>query len=81
MPWSILPNVGSEYPGLYDQIDQSLDYFYFITDQQLEELKDMGYYNNSLQYHEPYRSWMIKFTKEWGEYLSTLESWNPGILE
>jgi len=65
MPWTILPNVGEKYPGLYDQIDQSLDYFYFITDQPLEELADIGYYNNSLQYHEPYRSWMIKFTKEW----------------
>lgn len=81
MPWSILPNVGSEYPGLYDQIDQSLDYFYYITDQPLEELKDMGYYNNSLQYHEPYRSWMIKFTKEWGEYLSTPASWNDSYYQ
>lgn len=81
MPWTILPNVGSEYPGLYDQIDQSLDYFYFITDQPLAELENMGYYNNSLQYHEPYRSWMIKFTKEWGEYLSTPESWNESYYQ
>jgi len=81
MPWSILPNVGNEYPGLYDQIDQSLDYFYYITDQPLEELKDKGYYNNSLQYHEPYRSWMIKFTKEWGKYLSTPESWNESYYQ
>jgi len=76
-----LPNVGSEYPGLYDQIDQSLDYFYFITDQPLEELKDKGFYNNSLQYYEPYRSWMIKFTKQWGEYLSTPESWNDSYYQ
>lgn len=81
MPWSILPNVGNEYPGLYDQIDQSLDYFYFITDQPLAELEGLGYYNNSLQYHEPYRSWMIKFTKEWGEYLSTPESWNESYYQ
>ncbi len=33
MPWSILPNV--PYSKLYDQIDQSLDYFYFINDQPL----------------------------------------------
>lgn len=81
MPWSILPNVGTEYSGLYDQIDQSLDYFYFITDQPLEELKDKGFYNNSLQYYEPYRSWMIKFTKQWGEYLSTPESWNDSYYQ
>ena len=51
--------------------DQSLDYFYFINDQPLPELKGKGYYNNSLQYHEPYRTWMILFTKDWGMYLST----------
>ncbi len=74
MPWSILPNL--PYPKLYEQIDQSLDYFYFINDQPLPELKNKGYYNNSLQYHEPYRTWLINFTKEWGMYLSTKESWN-----
>jgi phosphatidylserine decarboxylase len=73
MPWSILQN--SEYPKLYDQIDQSLDYFYFINDQPLPELKSKGYYNNSLQYHEPYRTWLINFVKEWGMYLSKDGSW------
>ena len=73
MPWSILRD--SPHPKLYDQIDQSLDYFYFINDQPLPELSDKGYYNNSLQYHEPYRTWMINFTREWGLYLSREESW------
>ena len=73
MPWSILRNL--PYSKLYDQIDQSLDYFYFINDQPLPELKNKGYYNNSLQYHEPYRTWMINFTKEWGVYLSKEGSW------
>lgn len=74
MPWSILRD--SPYSQLYDQIDQSLDYFYFVNDQPLAELKGKGYYNNSLQYHEPYRTWMINFTKEWGVYLSKEVSWN-----
>jgi phosphatidylserine decarboxylase len=73
MPWSILPNV--PYSKLYDQIDQSLDYFYFINDQPLPELKGKGYYYNSLQYHEPYRTWLIHFIKEWGKYLSKEGSW------
>lgn len=73
LPWSILPDV--PYSKLYDQIDQSLDYFYFINDQPLPELKNKGYYNNSLQYHEPYRTWMILFTKDWGMYLSKEGSW------
>jgi len=74
LPWSILPDL--PYSKLYDQIDQSLDYFYFINDQPLPELKGKGYYNNSLQYHEPYRTWMILFTKDWGMYLSKEGSWN-----
>jgi phosphatidylserine decarboxylase len=74
MPWSIVPNL--PFSTLYDQIDQSLDYFYFINDQPLPALKNKGYYNNSLQYHEPYRTWLISFTKEWGLYLSKEGSWN-----
>ena len=73
MPWSIVPNL--PYSSLYDQIDQSLDYFYFVNDRPLPELKNKGYYNNSLQYHEPYRTWLINFVKEWGVYLSKEGSW------
>jgi phosphatidylserine decarboxylase precursor len=73
MPWSILPE--GPFTKLYDQIDQSLDYFYFISDQPLPELKNKGYYYNSLQYHEPYRTWLIHFVKEWGLYLSQEGSW------
>ena len=74
MPWSILPNL--PYSNLYDHIDQSLDYFYFVNDRPLLELKNKGYFNNSLQYHEPYRTWLINFVKEWGLYLSKEGSWN-----
>jgi phosphatidylserine decarboxylase precursor len=79
MPWSILPNPA--YSTLYDQIDQSLDYFYFVNDQPLAGLKNKGYYNNSLQYHEPYRTWLINFTKEWGLYLSKKGSWNDACYQ
>ena len=74
MPWNISKNVDSD--SLYTKIDQSLNYFYFINDMPLDELDGKGLYNNSLQYAEPYRSWLIKFTKDWGEYLSTSESWS-----
>lgn len=73
MPWNISQYVDSD--ALYTKIDQSLNYFYFINDMPLEELDGQGLYNNSLQYAEPYRSWLIKFTQEWGEFLSTPESW------
>jgi len=79
MPWTIIPNLS--YPRLYEQIDQSLDYFYFINDQPLTALENKGYYNNSLQYYEPYRTWLINFTKEWGMYLSTEQSWNDDFYQ
>ena len=76
LPWAILPDAPENYPKLYDQIDQSIDYFYFINDQPLEELDGKGFYNNSIQYVEPYRSWLINFTAQYGQYLSTTDSWS-----
>jgi phosphatidylserine decarboxylase len=73
MPWSILPK--TPYTSLYDKIDQSLDYFYFINDQPLTELEGLGLYNNSLQYVSPYNDWLVSFNKAWGLYLDTPESW------
>jgi phosphatidylserine decarboxylase len=75
MPFNVLPSAEKS-PKLYESIDQSLDYFYFIIDQPVKELKNKGYYNNSLQYYEPFRSWMIAFTKHWGDFLNTPASWN-----
>ena len=75
MPWAILPDAGELYPKLYEQIDQSVAYFYFVNDQPLEELEGRGLYNNSIQYLEPYRSWLIEFTAQWGNYLNTTDSW------
>jgi len=74
MPWTILKN--TPYSSLYEQTYQALTYFYFINDQPLPELESKGYFRNSLQYHEPYRSWLILFTKNWGIYLSQTDSWN-----
>ena len=73
MPWEVSPS--GEYSTLYDRIDQSMGCFYFICDQPLEELEGRGYYHNSLMYHEPYRSWLVKFTAEYGSLLNTPESW------
>ena len=74
MPWTLLPKLS--YSMLYDRIDQGLAYFYFINDQPLDELKGKGYYRNSLQYHEPYRTWLVNFVNDWGIYLSTKDSWS-----
>jgi phosphatidylserine decarboxylase len=73
MPWSILPT--TPYSSLYDKIDQSLNYFYFINDQPLTELEGLGLYNNSLQYIKPYSDWLVRFNKAWGLFLDTPDSW------
>ncbi|MCR4676593.1 MAG: phosphatidylserine decarboxylase [Sphaerochaetaceae bacterium] len=78
MPWNIL-NV--ENPSLYASIDQSLDYFYYLLDQPLPELAGKGYYYPCLEYHEPIASWVKKYCKDWGVFLSTQESWNDEYYE
>ena len=73
MPWNILD---AESPSLYARIDQSLNYFYYLLDQPLPELAGKGYYYPCLEYHEPIASWAKEYCRNWGEFLSTPESWN-----
>ena len=74
MPWDLIRH--TEHATLYNRIDQSLGYFFFITDIPLPELQGKGYYNNSLQYEEPFCSWLTSFDKGWGSLLNSKHSWN-----
>ncbi len=74
MPWALLKN--KEYPEIFDHIFQSICCFYFLIDQPLPELEGKGLVNNSLQYYEPFATWLITFSKSWGSYLDTKDSWN-----
>ncbi|MDR1310382.1 MAG: phosphatidylserine decarboxylase [Burkholderiaceae bacterium] len=74
MPWDVLEDQAAS--GLYEKIDQGLGYIYFISDIPLKELEGRGYYNNSIQYVEPYRSWLISYAKAWGSFLDSEVSWN-----
>ncbi|MEM9052137.1 MAG: phosphatidylserine decarboxylase [Bacteroidota bacterium] len=73
MPWQFLEVDYAE--SLYDRIDQSLCYFFFINDQPLDQLEGKGYFNNSLQYHEPYKSWLTSFNRTYGEFMDSESSW------
>ncbi len=75
MPWELI-DVSETYPSIYDQIDQSLIYFYYYFDQPLEELEDKGYYYPTVQYCPEIVEWCRKYASSWGEYLSTPDSWN-----
>ncbi|MGK7390694.1 MAG: phosphatidylserine decarboxylase [Candidatus Cyclobacteriaceae bacterium M2_1C_046] len=79
MPWEFLE---LDYANtLYDKIDQSLCYFFFINDQPLEALEGKGYFNNSLQYHDPYKSWLTSFNKTYGEFMDSEKSWNEDYYQ
>lgn len=79
MPWNVLTKV--KYPSVFDSIDQSVDYLWFLLDQPLDELVGRGYYYPALQYHEPVSSWLRLYSDEWGAFLSTEESWNDEYYE
>ncbi|HUS76302.1 MAG TPA: phosphatidylserine decarboxylase [Methanothrix sp.] len=64
-----------------DQILQSICYFYFLVDQPLPELENRGLYRNTIQYYEPFSSWLRDFADTWGLFLDTEESWNQTIYQ
>ena len=79
MPWTVINQpVGTD---IFTRIDQSLNYLFFINDIPLEELDGKSLYNNSLQYYEPYRSWLKTFAKAWGAYLDSEKSWNQSYYD
>ncbi len=79
MPWSLYKD--NDHIEVYSDISKSLRYFYFLINQPLPELEGKGYFNNSLQYAEPFASWLVKFSKEWGKYLSSEDSWNEDFYQ
>lgn len=74
LPWALLEK--EAYPKLFDNIFTSICAFYFLIDQPLAELEGKGLVNNSLQYYEPFAEWLITFSRSWGAYLDTEDSWN-----
>lgn len=79
MPWDAIE--GKPGSGIYERIDQSLDAFYFLFDQPLDELKDKGYYYPSLSYHQPIRGWLQNYALAWGSFLASPDSWNDEYYE
>ena len=74
LPWNVLEQANDS--SLYKDINQSINYIWFLLGQELDELKDKGYYLPTLEYHEPIASWLRDYSNAWGEYLSTEDSWN-----
>jgi len=74
MPWTLQKKPA--YREIFDNIFQSLACFYFLIDQPLPQLEGKGYFNNSVEYSEPFASWLVTFNKSWGNFLDTEASWN-----
>lgn len=74
MPWTLISK--EEHADIFEDIYQGIAYFYFLIDQPLPELEGKGLHNNSLQYVEPYATWLTTFCKSWGSYLDSHDSWN-----
>ena len=74
MPWENL-DLG-EKASFFRRIDQNIGYFYYLLDQPLEALKICGYWYPSLQYEPRIAAWLVDYNNAWGEWLSSLNSWN-----
>ena len=58
-----------------DMLD-GICYFYFLIDQPLEDLKNLGLFKNSIQYYPIFQEWLLQYVVAIGEYLDTDKSWN-----
>lgn len=67
--------------SMRERMLQGICYHYFLVSQPLVELEDMGLFSNSLQYYEPFASWMRDFAVVQGQYMDTEDSWNQEIFE
>ncbi|WP_300814439.1 phosphatidylserine decarboxylase [uncultured Bacteroides sp.] len=74
MPWDVIVCPGQ--PSIFGRMYQALCYCYFINCMPLESLEGKNFFTSSVQYVEPYRSWLVDYCKSWGNYLSSADSWN-----
>ncbi len=78
LPWEVMPNPSPTPYGqsLYGRVDQGIGYFWFVVDQPLDELRDRGFFYPTVEFVEPFASWLSTYSRSWGDWLSTEESWN-----
>ena len=78
LPWDVMIHQApSDYGrSLYGRTDQGVGYFWFLVQQPLEELEGRGYYYPTVEFVEPFASWLTTYANSWGDWLSTEESWN-----
>lgn len=78
LPWDVMVHPAPNDYGrsLFGRTDQGIGYFWFVVDQPLEELEDRGYFYPTIEFVEPFASWLSTYSQCWGDWLDTEESWN-----
>lgn len=79
MPWAVVKTEPGSSP--MENMFKFLAAFYFVVDQPLPELEGKGYFNNSLQYADPFAPWLTKFNRSWRNFLDSEQSWNEDYYQ
>lgn len=79
VPWAIV--IDPQHPSPFNNMSAALAAFYFPIDQPLPQLESEEYFNNSVEYAEPFTSWLTKFNKSWRKYLDSDSSWNDNYYQ
>ncbi len=83
LPWDVMlkPSPTEYGRSLYGRADQGTGYFWFVVDQPLEELEGRGYFYPTVEFVEPFSSWLTTYANDWGAWLDTPESWNDSYYD
>ena len=83
LPWDVMihPSPNEYGQSLYGRTDQGIGYFWFVVDQPLEELNDRGFFYPTIEFVEPFASWLSTYSQCWGDWLDTEESWNDSYYQ
>lgn len=76
LPWDVMTALKADGASIYSRVDQGVGYFWFVVQQPLDALKDRGYYYPTVEFVEPFASWLTTYGNCWGDWLSTTDSWN-----
>jgi phosphatidylserine decarboxylase len=79
VPWDVIKT--GQHLSPFENIFRMFCVIYFVIDQPLPELEGRGYFHNSLQYAEPFASWLTVFNKSWRSYLDSTASWNDNYYK
>ncbi|MBQ4388232.1 MAG: phosphatidylserine decarboxylase [Prevotella sp.] len=83
LPWDVMlhPAPNDYGRSLYGRTDQGIGYFWFVVDQPLNELRGRGFFYPTVEFVEPFATWLSTYSNSWGEWLSTEESWNDSYYQ